>query len=80
MQTRKPRSNLGDIINERDRWDLHTLEEIAQQKCSTEHGWCSCTSSLFLMIWSDPTPQVAAPLKDAHVHTNSSSSSVQWLL
>jgi hypothetical protein len=29
MRTRKPRSNLGDIINERDRRDLHTLEKIA---------------------------------------------------
>jgi hypothetical protein len=39
MRTRKPRSNLGDVINERGRWDLHTLEEITQRKCSTERGW-----------------------------------------
>jgi hypothetical protein len=31
MRTRKPRYNLGDVINERDRWDLHTLEEIAHR-------------------------------------------------
>jgi hypothetical protein len=31
IRTRKPRYNLGDVINERDRWDLHTLEEIAQR-------------------------------------------------
>jgi hypothetical protein len=53
MWTRKPRSNLEDVINKRDRWDLHTLEEIAQQKHSIEHGWCSHTSRLLLAIWSD---------------------------
>jgi hypothetical protein len=52
MRTRKPRSNLGDVINERDRWDFHTLEEIAQWKHLTEHGWCSHTS-LLLTIRSD---------------------------
>jgi hypothetical protein len=67
MRTRNPRSNLGDVINERDRWDLHTLEEIAQQKSSTEHGWCSRTSRLLLAIRSDPTPQVVMPPRDAHV-------------
>jgi hypothetical protein len=54
MRTRKPRSNLGDVINERGRWDLHTLEEIAQRKCSTERGWCSRTSHLLPAIRSDP--------------------------
>jgi hypothetical protein len=67
MQTRKPRSNLGDVINERDRWYLHTLEEIAQRKRSTKCGWCSRTSRLLPVIRSDPMPQVAAPLRDAHV-------------
>jgi hypothetical protein len=54
MRTTKPRSNLGDVINERDRWDLHTLEEIAQRKRSTERGWCTRTSRLLLAIRSDP--------------------------
>jgi hypothetical protein len=67
MRTGKPRSNLGDVINERDRWDLHILEEIAQRKRSTEHGWCSRTSRLLLAIRSDPMPQVATPSRDAHV-------------
>jgi hypothetical protein len=78
MRTRKPTSNLGDVINERDRWDLHTLEEIAQRKCSTERGWCSCTSLLLLAIRSDLTPQVATPPRDAHVQrTNDSAFPVQ---
>jgi hypothetical protein len=67
MRTRKPRSNLGDVINERYRWDRHTLEEIAQRKCSTEHGWCSHTSLLLLAIRFDPMPQVAMPPRDAQV-------------
>jgi hypothetical protein len=78
MRTRKPRSNLGDVINERDRWDLHTVEEIAQQKRSTECGWCSRTSLLLLVIRSDPTSQVAMPPRDTHVqHTNDSAFPVQ---
>jgi hypothetical protein len=77
MRTRKPRSNLGDVINERDRWDLHTLDEIAQRKRSTKHGWCSRTS-LLLAIRSDPTLQVAMPPRDAHVqHTNDSGSTTR---
>jgi hypothetical protein len=55
MWTRKPRSNLGDVINERNRWDLHTLEKITQRKCSIERGWCSRTSRLLLPIRSDPS-------------------------
>jgi hypothetical protein len=74
MRTRKPRSNLGDVINKRNRWDLHTLEEIAQRKCSTKRGWCSRTSHLLLAIRSDPTPQVATPLRDAHVRCSDVSS------
>jgi hypothetical protein len=78
MWTRKPRSNLGDVINEGDRWDLCTLEEIAQRKCSTERGWCSRTSLLLLAIRSDPTPQVATPPRDVHVQrTNDSAFPVQ---
>jgi hypothetical protein len=82
MRIRKPRSNLGYQINERERererCDLHTLEEIARQKCSTKHGCCNRTSLLLLAIRSDPTPQVATPPRDAHVqHTNDSSSLVQ---
>jgi hypothetical protein len=78
MRTRKPRSNLGDVINERDRWDLHTLEEIAQRKHSIEHGWCSRTSRLLLVIQSDPTPQVVTSPRDAHVQrTNDSAFPVQ---
>jgi hypothetical protein len=78
MRTRKPRSNLGDIINERDIWDLYTLEEIAPRKRSIERGWCSRTSLLLYATRSDPTPQVATPPRDAHVQrTNDSAFLVQ---
>jgi hypothetical protein len=74
MRTRKPRSNLGDVINERGRRDLHTLEEIAQRKRSRERGWRSRTRRLLLAIRSDPTPQVVAPPRVAHVRCSDVSS------